>query len=209
MHERGNKQLKIGVVILAAGASRRMGEPKLLLPWGQTSVLGHLLAQWTKLHAQQTAVVLAADAQPIVEELNQLNFSKANRIFNPAPDAGMFSSIQSAANWPGWNPELTHWAITLGDQPHLKETTLQQLLDFGARNPDKICQPMRGERRKHPVLLARRFFHELKSTSAGDLKMFLVEHASDLSGFESNDAGLDLDMDTREDYERARRIGSA
>ena len=208
MHERGNKLLTIGVVVLAAGASRRMGEPKLLLPWGQTSVLGHLLAQWTRLHAQQTAVVLAAGSQPIVEELNQLAFSKTNRIFNPAPDDGMFSSIQLAANWPGWHPSLTHWVITLGDQPHLKESTLQELLNFGARNPDKIWQPMRGERRKHPVLLAKRFFQELGKTSAGDLKMFLVERAADLSGFQSHDAGLDFDMDTREDYERVKQFSS-
>jgi molybdenum cofactor cytidylyltransferase len=200
--------LKIGVVILAAGASRRMGEPKLLLPWGQTSVLGHLLAQWTKLHAQQTAVVLAAGAQPIIKELDELNFPKGNRVFNLAPDDGMFSSIQSAANWPGWHPELTHWLIMLGDQPHLRETTLQQLLDFGARNPEKICQPIRGERRKHPVLLAKRFFHDLGKTSAGDLKMFLVENAADLTGFQSTDTGLDFDMDTREDYERVKQFAS-
>lgn len=182
-----------------------MGEPKLLLPWGETSVLGHLLAQWRALRAQQIGVVIAAGALPITEELDRLDFPKANCILNPAPDAGMFSSIQCAAKWPGWDPGLTHWAITLGDQPQLQETTLRQLLDFGARNPDKICQPLRGERRKHPVLLAKRFFHELKTTSAGDLKMFLVERASDLSGFQSNDAGLDFDMDTREDYERLRR----
>jgi molybdenum cofactor cytidylyltransferase len=198
-------QIRVGVIILAAGASRRMGEPKLLLPWGETSVLGHLLAQWRALRAQQIGVVIAAGALPITEELDRLDFPKANCILNPTPDAGMFSSIQCAAKWPGWDPGLKHWAITLGDQPQLQETTLRQLLDFGARNPDKICQPLRGERRKHPVLLAKRFFHELKTTSAGDLKMFLVERASDLSGFQSNDAGLDFDMDTREDYERLRR----
>ena len=38
--------VRVGVVILAAGRSRRMGKPKLLLPWGETSVLGHLIRQW-------------------------------------------------------------------------------------------------------------------------------------------------------------------
>lgn len=118
----------------------------------------------------------------------------------------MFSSIRCAAGWPGWQTHLTHWLITLGDQPQLGATTLQSLLDFGARNPEKICQPMRNERRKHPILLPRRFFAELKNTSAGDMKMFLVEHAKDLSGFESSDEGLDFDMDTPEDYERVRQL---
>ena len=118
----------------------------------------------------------------------------------------MFGSIRCAASWNGWSPALTHWVITLGDQPHLRDATLQQLLDFGALHPDKICQPIRGERRKHPVMLPQRFFAELKNTSVLDLKIFLTEHATQLSGFESGDAGLDLDMDTPEDYERARHF---
>jgi molybdenum cofactor cytidylyltransferase len=198
------QHFKFGVVILAAGASRRMGRPKLLLPWGRTSVIGHLLQEWTRLGAVQIAVVCAADARSLETELGRIDFPLANCIVNPAPENGMFSSIQCAANWEAWNPELTHWIITLGDQPHLKAVTLQTLLEFGVRNRDNICQPMRSERRKHPVLFPERFFRELKSSPASDLKMFLQEHADSLSGFESDDAGLDLDMDTPDDYERVK-----
>jgi molybdenum cofactor cytidylyltransferase len=206
--QKRDSQWKVGVVILAAGASRRMGLPKLLLPWGETSVLGHLLRQWKQVGVLQISVVCAAGATPLTDELDRVGFSEASRIVNHAPEAGMFSSIQCAANWPGWVPELTHWVITLGDQPQLRDTTLRHLLDFGARNSDKICQPMRGERRKHPVLLPKQFFHALKNARAGDLKMFLVEHAKDLSGFQSDDAGLDHDLDTPEDYERVKRLAS-
>jgi CTP:molybdopterin cytidylyltransferase MocA len=65
---------------------------------------------------------------------------------------------------------------------------------------------MRNAYRKHPVLLPKQLFAELKSNSTGDLKMFLVEHAKDLSGFECADPGLELDMDTPEDYERVTRM---
>ena len=200
------QKLEFGVVILAAGASRRMGRPKLLLPWGETSVMGHLLRLWNRLGASQIAVVCAADANPLVAELDRLGLPAANRIVNPAPENGMFSSIGCAANWSDWNPELTHWIITLGDQPHLREDTLRNLIDFSARQRDRICQPLRGARRKHPVLFPKHFFQELKNPSASDLKLFLTEHARDLSGFESDDAGLDLDMDTPEDYERVKLI---
>jgi len=203
------RDYKFGVVILAAGASRRMGRPKLLLPWGQTSVVGHLVQKWTQLGAAQITTVCAGDAKVLGPELDRIHFSPANRIVNSSPEKGMFSSIQCAANWDGWNPDLTHWVITLGDQPHLKPATLRTLLEFGARNPDKICQPMRGERRKHPVLFPKRFFLGLRNSRAGDLKIFLLEQAIHLSGFESQDAGLDLDMDTPEDYEKARRLASA
>ncbi|HWD92288.1 MAG TPA: nucleotidyltransferase family protein [Verrucomicrobiae bacterium] len=205
MFKGGNNGFSAGVVILAAGASRRMGEPKLLLPWGKTSVLGHLLQRWAMLEASQIAVVCATGAVPMIEELDRLGVPAANRIFNATPDNGMFSSIQCAAAWPGWNSSLTHWLVTLGDQPQLSTATLRKLLEFGAWNPEKICQPMRAGRRKHPVLLPRALFAELKESSAGDLRMFLVEHAKELSGFESDDAGLDFDMDTREDYEKLQR----
>jgi molybdenum cofactor cytidylyltransferase len=200
------EQIKFAVVILAAGASRRMGQPKLLLPWGEMSVMAHLLDQWNQMGASQIAVVSAADAKPLETELNRLDFPVANRIANPAPEQGMFSSIQCAARWSGWSPEITHWVITLGDQPHLQSTTLRQLLDFAARYPDKICQPIRSDRRKHPVLLPRRFFEKLKDTPAADLKIFLTAHAQDLSGFQSQDNGLDFDMDTPEDYERVKQL---
>ncbi len=183
-----------------------MGRAKLLLPWGETSVLGHLLQQWSRLGARQIGVVHAPDARPITAELDRLGFPAANRIVNPTPESGMFSSVQCAANWAGWNHELTHWLITLGDQPQLREATLQKLLGFSARSPGKICQPLRGGRRKHPVVFPKRFFEELKNTAAVDLKIFITEHAGQLSGFESDDAGLDLDMDTPEDYERAKRF---
>ena len=56
-----NSKLKtappFGVVILGAGASSRMGRPKLLLPWGDTSIIGHLIEQWRALAAAQIAVV--------------------------------------------------------------------------------------------------------------------------------------------------------
>ena len=178
----------------------------MVLPWADTSVLGHLLEQWKNLRAAQIAVVCAAGSEAVLKELDCLGFLEANRILNPAPERGMFSSIRCAAAWSGWRPDLTHWLITLGDQPQVRAATLQALLDFGARNPDKICQPMRNERRKHPILLPRQFFAELKNTAAGDMKMFLVEHTKDLSGFESADEALDFDLDTPEDYERVRRL---
>jgi len=183
-----------------------MGRPKLLLPWGPTTVLGHLIRQWQDLEARQIAVVCAADAPQLRQELDRLNFPKENRILNPAPERGMFSSIQCAAAWPGWNPNLSHWVISLGDQPHLRGETLQALLDFGTAHPDKICQPVRNGRRRHPVLLPKSAFAALKNSSAADLKQFLQSRTDELADFEAADPGLDFDMDTPADYERAQHF---
>jgi molybdenum cofactor cytidylyltransferase len=192
-----------GVVVLAAGQSARMGRPKLLLPWGDTSILGHQLRTWQQLRARQIAVVCAESDHALHRELDRLNFPAHNRILNSRPEMGMFSSIRCAALWPGRKTGLTHWAITLGDQPHLRFETLHTLLHFSARHPDKVCQPRRLDRLHHPVILPERFFRQLAETSAATLKDFLRTIPEEISGCEIDDAGLDFDIDTPADYERA------
>jgi molybdenum cofactor cytidylyltransferase len=198
--------LSYGVVILAAGQSQRMGQPKMLLPWRDTTVLGHLIRTWKNLGARQIAVVCAEGARAIREELDRLQFPKADRIFNPAPERGMFSSIECAARWSGWNPNLTHWILTLGDQPHLQSQTLHSLLDLGSAHAKKICQPIHNGRRRHPVLLPKEAFIFLGQASVADLKTFLQSRSHELAGVEVDDPGLDLDLDKPEDYERAKAL---
>jgi molybdenum cofactor cytidylyltransferase len=195
----------LAVVLLAAGASSRMGRPKLLLPWGATTVLGHLLAQWRELHAAQVAVVCAANDAAIPAELDRLGFPTPHRILNPAPAAGMFSSVQCAARWTSWEPGLTHWLISLGDQPHVRRETLAALLDFAAANAERVCQPGRHGRARHPVVLPAGVFAELKNSTAENLKVFLQSQPVARALYEMNDAALDFDMDEPADYERALR----
>ncbi len=194
---------EMGVVILAAGFSRRMGKPKLLLPWGGSSVLGHLLGQWKALGTRQIAVVCAAGDQKIEAELRRVGFEMENRIANPAPERGMFGSIQRAAEWSGWLEGLTHWAIVLGDQPHVRRQTLKALIDFSAAHPRKICQPSYTGRACHPVILPRFAFSLLASSDAGTLKEFRSRLPESIALCESNDAGLAFDIDSPEDYQRA------
>jgi len=192
----------LGVIILGAGASARMGRPKLLLPWRDTTVIGHLLAQWREIGAGQIAVVLRANDPALAAELDRLNFSKSDRIENPQPERGMFSSVVCAGNWSGWRPEISSWAIVLGDQPHLQLETLRQLLEFSDQNEDSICQPVFGGRSRHPVILPQSTFAELSNTGAATLKDFLKLAKAPRVQCSVADAGLSLDMDTPEDYKR-------
>jgi len=196
----------LGVIILAAGRSARMGKPKLLLPWGETSVLGHLIEEWRAQHAKQIAVVCAPVDQAIQAELDRLGFEEKNQVINPAPERGMFSSIQCAAQWPGWQAGLTHWAIVLGDQPHLQRQTLRQVLDFSAAQPGSVCQPSRHGHGRHPVLLPQAVFRQVAGSTAASLKEFLGARPRPVALCELNDPGLDLDIDRPEDYRKALEL---
>ncbi len=192
----------LGVVILGAGASGRMGKPKLLLPWCSSTVIGQIISQWRELGVAQITVVMRPNDAALAAELDQLDFPVANRIENPQAEQGMFSSILCAANWNGWQKQISRWAITLGDQPHLQDGTLRLLLESASQNKDAICQPMSGERLAHPVILPSSAWAELKATRAATLKDFLKLVAATRVQCVINDPGLTLDLDTPEDYKR-------
>lgn len=192
-----------GAVILAAGASSRMGRPKLLLPWRGTSVIGHIIGQWRELGTAQIAVVQRPDDTALTEELNRLDFPKSDRIKNPQPERGMFSSIVCAAHWDGWREDEASYAIVLGDQPHLRRQTLRALLAFHAEHPQAVCQPAFGGHRWHPVVLPREVFESLKLTRAETLKDFLKLNAAPVVQLSVDDPALSLDLDTPEDYKEA------
>ena len=198
------KNPAFGVVILGAGASSRMGQPKLLLPWRDTTVIGHLFKQWRELGAAQIGIVLRPHDAPLAAELDRLGFPRADRIENPQPERGMFSSILCAANWPGWKQEIATWVIVLGDQPHLRPETLRQLLEFHFANANAVCQLEFDGHARHPVLLPRRTFKELAASHTETLKDFLKQTSIRCLRCTADDPGLALDLDAPEDYQRAQ-----
>lgn len=201
-----DRTLALGVIILAAGHSSRMGRPKLLLRWGETTVIAHLIAQWSHVGARQIAIVHQAGNQPILTELERLQFPTANRITNPDPDRGMFSSIQCAATWAGWQPNLNHFSIVLGDQPHVGGATLEALLQFSRQYPNQVCQPSHRGRARHPVVLPANHFKDLARATERNLKDFLSARTGEVRLLELEDPALDLDIDRPEDYENAVRL---
>jgi molybdenum cofactor cytidylyltransferase len=200
--------MSFATLILAAGASSRMGKPKLLLPWGETSIIGHLVAQWQRAGASQIAVVLASGDKALERELKRIGFPLNQCIPNPSPERGMFSSIQCAARWTGWNANLRHWVIALGDQPHLRPETLLALVALGTSHPESVCQLRRQGRPRHPVLLPAAAFRQIGNSADANLKEFLKNLPLDFAHQESDDAGLDLDIDHPTDYEKALRLFS-
>src|SRR5437867_1518016 len=137
-----------------------MGRPKLLLPWGNKTILAHLVEQWTELSAAQIAIVVeqgskvtaegerlkAEGVRPNIEHPTEgtgVEGTSVEVIINRKPESGMWSSVQCAARWQGWKEDVTHFVITLGDQPHVAIGTLKVIMNFAAENAEWICQPAR------------------------------------------------------------------
>jgi molybdenum cofactor cytidylyltransferase len=178
-----------------------MGHPKLLLPWGDTTVLGAIHGQWIRAGAAQISLVCSPHHPDLRQRAARLGIPEENLIENPEPARGMFSSIQCAAQWNGWKPGLTHWVVALGDQPHLRQRTIEALLEFSQSNPSVVCQPSFEGRPCHPVVLPGQVFAELRDSGATTLREFLAGRSRKMCSIP--DPGLAIDLDTPEDYEAA------
>ena len=99
-------QTVFGVVILGAGASSRMGRPKLLLPWRDTTVIGHLSGNGANSARRKSPSSTGQTTRRWPPNWTGWIFRAHDRIENPQPERGMFSSILCAANWPGWKEEI-------------------------------------------------------------------------------------------------------
>jgi molybdenum cofactor cytidylyltransferase len=197
---------RLGVVILGAGFSSRMGCAKLLLPWRDTSVLGAIVEQWNSLGAVRIVVVRREDDSALASELTRLGVANARSITNPFPERGMFSSIRRAAAFAAEENEITHWALALGDQPQIDSTILRRLMEFARENPARICQPCREGLPKHPLVFPREMFITLENDEALSLKDFLSARNGVRSMIELDDPTLEGDLDTPEDYKWSKRM---
>lgn len=193
-----------GVVILAAGASSRMGTCKLLLPWSDKTILKHLLDQWRSMGAAQIAPVIDPSNHPLRQALTDAGLSPSDWIENPSPQLGMFSSLREASRWNGWLSTLTHWVIALGDQPHVKISTLRLLLRAARKNPKHICQPSLHGSAAHPIILPVVNFRELAEDNIPDLRTYIRTHEAFRLRVPVEDVGVSEDLDTPEDYARCK-----
>jgi CTP:molybdopterin cytidylyltransferase MocA len=180
-----------------------MGQPKLVLPWCQTTIIGHLISIWREVGASVIAVVCSAANGPLQAELDRLGFPAAQRIINPDATRGMFSSVQCAAAWSGWGEAITHVGVALGDQPQIPRETLRRLLEFAAANPSSICQPSLEGRARHPIVLPRAILGRLARSDGPTLKDFLQSEQASRLLLETLEEALNIDLDTPNDYNKA------
>ena len=195
--------MSILIAILAAGESRRMGQPKLCLPWGKTTILGHILAQWREAGAENILVVHAPGETPVTLELDRLGIPSAQRAATLAPERGMMGSVVTAAQHALRDVSLTHLVIALGDQPHLRAETLRDILRSCQIAPGKIVRVVFDGKPGHPLALPANVLSDLNVTSSATLRDFLRLKEIPACDLTIGDSGVLLDLDTPDDYARA------
>jgi molybdenum cofactor cytidylyltransferase len=192
----------ISTLILAAGQSKRMGQPKMLLPWGQTSVLGHVISTFQQAGVDDIVVVVGGareDVEKIVHE------SGARSVFNAEYASGeMLTSMQRGIE--AQLPEAQAMLIALGDQPQVQEGTVRSICGRFESHKSKLIVPSFQMRRGHPWLVERSLWKEILEMGPGQSpRQFINQHAQEIDYVHVQSSSILADIDTPEDYHHARR----
>lgn len=187
----------IGAVILAAGASTRMSQPKQLLPVGGKSLLRHVADTVLASPAWPVVIVLGAHAEAIRPEVARL---PVLLVENPGWAEGLASSIRTGMGvLESFSQSLEAALLVLCDQPGLSPAAIIRLMDTHRRTGRAIVAAQYGGHPGPPVLFARSHFHELlELRGPGGARPLLVRHADQLATVDLPE--LAADLDTPADY---------
>jgi molybdenum cofactor cytidylyltransferase len=188
-------------VILAAGGSTRMGQPKPLLLWRGEPFIRHVARTALAAGLSPVVIVTGAHDSEIRAAVSDL---PVQVIHNVEWAAGQSTSVRCGLQA---LPEATGSAIfLLADQPHIPIELVRGLIELHAQSLPPIVAPLIEDRRGNPVLFDRSTFDELRSLS-GDVGGRAVFARQPVTYLPWHDASLLLDVDTPEDYQHLKALG--
>jgi molybdenum cofactor cytidylyltransferase len=191
----------ISAVVLAAGASTRMGRQKLLLPIGGEPLVRRTVRQVLEAGFEDVLVVVGHEHETVLGTLDGL---AARHALNSDYQTGMGSSFRVAI---GALADSTAAMFALADQPLVTATDYRKLLDTYSATSRGIVSVRYGDVTAPPHLFDREYFPELSRLEHG-ARPVLQRHADETTILRF-DPELLLDVDTPEDYERAIALLSA
>ena len=185
-------------LVLAAGGSSRLGQPKQLLPYGDATLLDHVLDTARACELDQLVCVIGGAAG---EVRAAVRFDGVEVVENPGFGEGCSSSIATALAAVDDRAEVL--VLMLGDQPGVTAETVAALLAGRGDAPIAVCAYADG--RGHPLAFSRRLFPELASLH-GDKAVWklLDRHAAEAAEV-AVDGPIPRDIDTWDDYAHIAR----
>ncbi len=186
-------------IILAAGESKRMGTPKQLLPWGETTVLQRIIDAAAASRLERVILVLGAHIEAITDRITVP--AKFLCVTNEAYREGMASSLKCGIrNAPA---EANGFMLILGDQPLLEKTLIDRLIE-AHHSAGGITIPVCDGRRGHPVIFGARYRAELLAIGDQGAREVVRRHHDEIAEVPVNSLHILTDMDTPEDYRKIR-----
>lgn len=189
----------IGAIVLAAGLSRRMGQPKLVLPWGNTTIIGQVVDVLLRSDVKPVVVVTGGAHEKVAEALNGIT---VKLVFNERyQEDQMTFSLQAGIQALSGKSKAV--LVVLGDQPQIKEHIVRAVMDEYRISEAPLIVPSYQMRRGHPWLVERSLWPELLAIRPPQtLRDFLSNRASQIHYLNVNTITVLQDLDTPEDYQQ-------
>jgi molybdenum cofactor cytidylyltransferase len=191
-------------IVLAAGLSRRMGRPKLLLDLHGKPVIRHTVERVIAAGLEPVLVVVGPEHEALRQALEGL---AVRFVINPAPEAGQASSVSAGIT--AVPTEATAVLIALGDQPGLSLDVVARLRHAIEAPGKRVAAPRYADGLGNPVLFAAAVFPELLTLSGDRGARSVVE--KDLARLAIVDVAAPMpeDLDTPEDYARLSALDNS
>jgi molybdenum cofactor cytidylyltransferase len=185
-------------VILAAGESKRMGQPKALLKIGEHTFLDHIALSLAASQINLVYAVLGNQAEIIQSSLKK----NIPIVHNPNYQEGQLSSLKAAIERIQFE-NCDGVLVALVDHPLISSGIVRRMVEAFYSSKKKIIIPTLHGKRGHPVLYSRELFEEILAippgVGANAVRQAYRDHTLEL---EVDDPGVLIDIDTPEDYER-------
>jgi molybdenum cofactor cytidylyltransferase len=197
----GCKEPTAGIV-LAAGMSTRLGQPKHLVKVGGKTLLARVVAAALESDLSEVVLVLGNEAERVLAALGALGrHERLRAVVNERYEDGMAGSLRA-----GLLPVKEQYPAVmflLGDQPLIDSGAINLLLSHFWSTGKGICVPVQGEKRGNPVCFSRRFYEQILSIQ-GDTgaREIIHRHPEDVLWVEIDSPSFFLDIDRAEDLER-------
>lgn len=190
-----------GIIILAAGSSSRMGEPKQQLIYQDKTLLQHAIQAAHNITGVdiKVLVVLGANNQAI---LTQVDSKITDVVINPDWELGMASSIKAGLTaLQTVYPNAEQVLLMLCDQPFVTSALLQQLIQTGTGNAQAIVASAYQDTIGAPVLFGKAWFNNLLALQGQEgAKKLLLQHKDSVVSIPFAEGGIDID--TPDDYQK-------
>jgi molybdenum cofactor cytidylyltransferase len=183
-------------LVLAAGASTRLGQPKQLLPFGGTTLLGHVIAEARAAAALDEVIVVIGGAAAEVRE--RVDLGGVTVVENPEFGEGCSASYRTGLG--AADPRAEAVAILLGDQPGVDRAVIDAVVEAWRGTRDRILLASYQGREGHPLIFARELFDRLVALHGDKAAWKIVDAHRDWIRTVALDRAHPRDVNTREDY---------
>ncbi len=194
--------MKVAALILAAGKSLRMGQPKMLLPWKGRPLLVHVVENVLQGEFNDIIVVTGDASEQVQSVVKAIDDDRLRCAFNEEYPLGMLSSIQAGIH--ALSDSHDGVMIALGDQPAIPAQIYRQLLAQFISSDALILIPSFRQKRGHPIFLRNVLLPELLALNpvCDSLHNVTSHHASRIQTISLDEPAIIQDLDTPRDYEQ-------